>query len=126
MHRSCGPAFKDLATLEITFAARTITHANAMPKIETARFFPFQVMTKADRFVLTRFALKSALLTLFALIGVRGSFLPTFSALFFCAAFLNVGLAVQRKDQVRGRRLSYWDEAAASCLIAVSTLILSG
>jgi len=73
-------------------------------------------MAELDRYVIVRFALKSALLTFFALIQWRSGFVRTLSLLFTLTAFVDMALALYHKEAPRGAGLGYWDEAAASLL----------
>lgn len=73
-------------------------------------------MAHTNRYLLTRFLLKGALLTFFAAFQWRRGFASTVGMLFCLATLLDSGLAVLGKEPFRAPGFTYWDEAAVFLL----------
>lgn len=74
----------------------------------------------SSRYVLQRFALKTGILTLFALVDWRWNHFRTAVVLFLIAALCNASLAIIRSERPFGDHLNYWDEAVASIIPSIS------
>lgn len=81
-------------------------------------------MTHENRYVVQRFALKTVILTVFALPQWRHGVTATLGVLFGMAAMIDIGLALYAKTPFRRPRLTYWDEAGAFALMScIATVI---
>lgn len=81
-------------------------------------------MIPENRYVLRRFALKTGILSVFALAQWRQGVAITLAILFGISGMLNAAIALYRRSPMRGRCLNYWDEAAAFTLLSgFATLI---
>jgi hypothetical protein len=77
------------------------------------------LLDPANRYALTRFALKCAFFIFVASLQGRWGFAQTLASLLFLAALLDIGIALVRQIPFRARALSYWHEAAASFLTSL-------
>mgnify|MGYP006956612949 CR=1 FL=1 len=75
-------------------------------------------MDRANRYVIQRFLLKTAILTLFAVAQWRHGVAATLGVLFGMASMIDIGLALFGKTPLRRSRLTYWDEAVAFLLLS--------
>lgn len=76
-------------------------------------------MLHANRHAIRRFAVKSAILVVYALLQWRGGFLRALSTLFILTAVIDIGIALHSRERFRDDSLGYWDEAAASLLVGL-------
>lgn len=74
-------------------------------------------MTHSNHFVLRRFALKCAMLTIFAALQWRWGFIRTIALLSGFSAIMAAAIALYNNEDMRKSRLTYWDEAAAFIMI---------
>lgn len=81
-------------------------------------------MSPLNRYALQRFALKTAILTVFGLAQWRHGIALTLGVLFGMASMIDIGLAIYAKTPFRRSRLTYWDEAVAFTLMScIATVI---
>lgn len=81
-------------------------------------------MLPENRYAVQRFALKTAILTVFAAAQWRHGLALTLGVLFGMASMIDIGLALYAKTPFSRSRLTYWDEAAAFTLMScVATVI---
>jgi hypothetical protein len=74
--------------------------------------------------VVFRFALRLALLSMFATIGTQG-FAKTFAALLALSVIFCVVMGTMRREGLFGPVLTHWDEAAAYAIIGRLVSVLS-